>query len=293
MTLIAKYNVAAPRYTSYPTVPAWRNVPTGSEWCEAVKETFSLTNAKDGISLYIHLPFCESLCTYCACNTRITVNHKVEIPYIKALVKEWGLYLNLFGAKPRLKELHLGGGTPTFFHPHNLQLLIESILATVEVPEGHDYSFEGHPSNTTREHLQVLYDLGFRRVSFGVQDFNEKVQEAINRYQSFEQVKKITETARRVGYDSVNFDLVYGLPFQTLESVTRTIEKVNLLAPDRIAFYSYAHVPWIRPGQRKFSENDLPAGEEKLRLYTKALEMFADAGYGEVGMDLQPAERRS
>src|SRR5688500_1509747 len=151
--LIDKYNVAAPRYTSYPTVPYWDNeAPSSKYWQEAVKTTFNLTNKKDGISLYIHLPFCESLCTYCACNTRITVNHKVEGPYIEAVLKEWQLYLNLFDQKPRIKELHLGGGTPTFFSPENLQRLIKGILAPAELCNFFDFSFEGHPANTSAAH---------------------------------------------------------------------------------------------------------------------------------------------
>ncbi len=285
MSLISKYNVAAPRYTSYPTVPAWSKTPDQEEWKQLVKASFTRTNSTNGISLYIHLPFCESLCTYCACNTRITVNHKVEEPYINSVLAEWKLYLNLFDEKPRIKEIHLGGGTPTFFSAENLHRLLSTILNSADICEEHDFSFEGHPANTTFQHLQILYDLGFRRVSFGIQDFDPEVQDVINRYQSYEQVEQVVNHARRVGYTSVNFDLVYGLPLQKLNTIIDTVNQVIRLRPDRIAFYSYAHVPWMRPGQRKFTEKDLPVDEEKRQLYETGLELFQHAGYEDIGLD--------
>jgi oxygen-independent coproporphyrinogen III oxidase len=285
-SLIEKYNVACPRYTSYPAVPHWDNsLFTTEAWKESVKQSFSCQNIEEGISLYIHLPYCESLCTYCGCNTRITVNHAVELPYINAVLAEWKLYLQLFDKIPVIRELHLGGGTPTFFSPENLSLLINGILADAKVSKDHDFSFEGHPGNTTEAHLQALFKLGFRRVSFGIQDFDPVVQDVINRKQSFEDVKQVTSTARRLGYTSVNFDLVYGLPLQTLASVTDTFEKVKLLNPDRIAFYSYAHVPWVKPGQRKFTELDLPSNKEKRKLYEAGRTILETEGYKEIGMD--------
>lgn len=285
MNLISKYNIAAPRYTSYPTVPAWSNPPSQEEWKALVKGSFKKSNSGNGISLYIHLPFCESLCTYCACNTRITVNHKVEDPYIKTLLDEWQLYLGLFDEKPRIREIHLGGGTPTFFSPENLRYLIDSILNTAEICPEHDFSFEGHPANTTRKHLQTLFDLGFRRVSFGIQDFDPKVQDVINRFQSYEQVEHVVNVARDIGYTSVNFDLVYGLPLQKVDTVTSTVNQVIRLNPDRIAFYSYAHVPWVKPGQRKFTEKDLPVDKEKRQLYETGLTLLNLAGYKDIGLD--------
>ncbi len=285
MNLITKYNKPVPRYTSYPTVPYWDKTPTQAEWKHLVKQSFNATNDKNGISLYIHLPFCESLCTYCACNTRITVNHKVEEPYIETLLKEWSLYLNVFGKKPKIKEIHLGGGTPTFFSPDNLYRLISSILISSDVSESAEFSFEGHPGNTSIAHLKTLYDLGFRRVSFGIQDFDDKVQVAINRNQTFEEVKEVIDLSREIGYNSINFDLVYGLPFQTLESVIDTINSVVKLNPDRIAFYSYAHVPWLKPGQRRYTEKDLPSDASKRALYEKGLDIFKKNGFLEIGMD--------
>jgi len=284
MDLVLKYNVQAPRYTSYPTVPYWDNNLTEETWIEHIKKSFIINN-KDGISLYIHLPFCESLCTYCACNTRITVNHKVEASYIETLLKEWQLYLNQFDETPIIKEIHLGGGTPTFFSPQNLKFLINSLLSTAIKANDFDFSFEGHPGNTTKLHLQTLFDLGFTRVSFGVQDFDEKVQDTINRYQTFEEVKFVMETARNIGYTSINIDLVYGLPYQTLESVRSTIEQIITLKPERIAFYSYAHVPWLKPGQRKYTGKDLPVDNYKRQLYEIGKDLFFKSGYLDIGMD--------
>lgn len=285
MSLLSKYNVPAPRYTSYPTVPYWDNLLTQEEWKQSVKASFLKTNDAAGISVYIHLPFCESLCTYCACNTRITVNHAVEDPYIESLLKEWGLYLELFREPPCIKELHLGGGTPTFFSPANLQKLMHGILRGAVVCEDAEFSFEGHPNNTSRQHLEALYNMGFRRVSFGVQDLDEKVQHAINRVQPLENLERAVKDAREIGYTSINFDLVYGLPFQNREGILDTIRSVIRLKPGRIAFYSYAHVPWLKPGQRKFTELDLPDGEQKRELYECGLELFKAAGYHDVGMD--------
>ncbi|WP_299762347.1 oxygen-independent coproporphyrinogen III oxidase [uncultured Pontibacter sp.] len=284
--LIKKYNVPAPRYTSYPTVPFWdKEVPQARQWMEVVKKTFAESNATKGISLYIHLPFCEELCTYCGCNTRITKNHRVEEGYIQAILAEWNLYLRQFNEKPIIRELHLGGGTPTFFKPQNLRKLLEGIYEGAILHPDKEFSFEGHPNNTTADHLQTLFDLGFRRVSYGIQDFDPKVQLTINRIQPIENVKRATEDARRIGYESVNFDLIYGLPYQTPESVGETIEKVAELMPDRIAFYSYAHVPWVKPGQRSYSDKDLPDNTEKRALYELGLAKLKVFGYTGIGMD--------
>ncbi|MCJ8154605.1 oxygen-independent coproporphyrinogen III oxidase [Chryseobacterium sp. SSA4.19] len=286
-SLIDKYNIPGPRYTSYPTVPYWEESSFSPElWKQSVIRSFRESNAEEGISIYIHLPFCEALCTFCACHKRITKQHSVEIPYLESVLKEWQLYLRLFNEKPKLKELHLGGGTPTFFSPQNLKALLEGIFETVEMAEDPEFSFEGHPNNTTREHLETLYGLGFRRVSFGVQDYDPKVQKAINRIQSFEKVKEVTEWAKEIGYRGISHDLVFGLPHQSWEAMENTIRKTMELKPDRLAFYSYAHVPWVKGvGQRGFDENDLPSGEEKRRLYEDGKKLLEDLGYIEVGMD--------
>lgn len=284
--LINKYHVAAPRYTSYPTVPYWDPSPPDiNRWKDSVRFSFDQSNTSNGISLYVHLPFCESLCTYCGCNTRITRNHQVEDPYIVAVLKEWELYREIFGAKPLIREIHLGGGTPTFFCAENLQLLINGLIENSTLHPEAEFSFEAHPNNTTELHLRTLYGLGFRRLSLGIQDFDPKVQLIINRIQSFEQVKMVTELARHIGYHSINYDLIYGLPLQTQEGLGNTIRLVEKLMPDRIAFYSYAHVPWIKPGQRRFTELDLPSVTEKQKLYELGRQMFTAMGYEEIGMD--------
>ncbi|WP_438965354.1 oxygen-independent coproporphyrinogen III oxidase [Flavobacterium sp.] len=286
-TLVQKYNVPGPRYTSYPTVPYWEeDLFSTEQWKSSFVKSFNESNRSEGISLYIHLPFCESLCTFCGCNKRITKRHEVEHPYIDAVLKEWKLYCDLFSEKPIIKEIHLGGGTPTFFSPKNLEHLINGIFERAEKAPQHEFSFEGHPNNTTRLHLQTLYDLGFRRVSFGVQDYSEKVQEAIHRIQPFHNVAKVTFWAKEIGYTSVGHDLIFGLPFQTLDDVLDTIDKTKSLQPDRLAFYSYAHVPWIKGnGQRGFKDEDLPKSDEKRELYEKGKIQLAKNNYIEIGMD--------
>jgi len=280
--LIRKYNVAGPRYTSYPTVPFWTDSPTQEQWLNCVNQQMK---GDRSISLYIHLPFCESLCTYCGCNTRITVNHAVEGPYISALLKEWKMYVDKMDFTPLIKEIHLGGGTPTFFSAENLDRLMSGIFELAEKAEDIECSFEAHPQNTTEDHLKLLYDWGFRRISFGIQDFDPEVQRIINRKQSFEKIRDITNASREIGFTSINYDLIYGLPRQTKASVIDTIEKVKILNPDRIAFYSYAHVPWIKPGQRSFTEKDLPQGIEKSILYEEGKALLEAKGYVEIGMD--------
>ena len=283
--LLDKYNVPVPRYTSYPTVPFWNDVIEKKQWSEVFSAEFLKHNASEGISLYIHLPFCESMCTFCGCNKKITTNHTVEEEYMQALMHEWEIYLSLMDGKPLIKEMHLGGGTPTFFSPANLKKLINGITEKSVIADHPEFSFEGHPNNTTREHLQTLYDIGFRRVSFGVQDNDPEVQRVINRIQPFERVKQVSGWAREIGYQSVNFDLVYGLPKQTLEGMKKTISEVITVKPDRIAFYSYAHVPWASKGQRLFDENDLPGPDLKMDLYKTGSKLSAENGYTDIGMD--------
>nr|VFJ99914.1 MAG: oxygen-independent coproporphyrinogen-3 oxidase [Candidatus Kentron sp. LFY] len=285
--LLDKYNVPGPRYTSYPTVPYWDDRTfTMARWQQVLRHTFHHTNKDQGLGLYIHMPYCENLCTYCGCNKRITKNHEVETPYIDTLLKEWELYRSLFGDAPRIRELHMGGGTPTFFSPENLARLIESLSIDVGITEPHEFAFEANPNFTTKDHLETMFRLGFRRLSLGVEDFDPAVQDVINRIQPFEQVASITNYARDIGYSSLNFDLVYGLPLQQEKSIIHTIDSVNQLRPDRIAFYGYAHVPWIKGvGQRKFSEKDLPSGPQKRALYEIGRKMLEEAGYREIGMD--------
>ncbi len=281
---IKKYNVPVPRYTSYPTVPNWNDQVNKEEklfyFEKAINEL-----GQDGLSIYIHLPFCETLCTYCGCNKYISKSHSVEEKYIQHLLQEWELYQNLIPKRVKISQLHLGGGTPTFFSKENLYQLISTIMNQLEFAENADISVEGHPSYTSFEQLETLRNLGFNRVSFGVQDLDEKVQKVINRIQPIEDVRQVVKWSRELGYESINLDLVYGLPFQTLATLQRTIDEVLALAPDRIANYAYAHVPWKSKSQRLYDENDLPSGEEKRALYERTKEALTAKGYLAIGMD--------
>ena len=285
--LIQKYNIPGPRYTSYPTVPFWNESGIAiDDWIDTTVRSFKESNELEGISIYIHLPFCESLCTFCACHKRITKQHSVEEPYIDTVLKEWDLYCNLLGSRPKIREIHLGGGTPTFFSSENLKKLIDGIFKNADKFADFEFSYEGHPNNTSEEQLQTLYDLGSRRNSFGIQDYDAKVQKAIHRVQSFEQVQKVNDLSRKIGYESISHDLIFGLPFQTERSIRDTIEKTIALKPDRIAYYSYAHVPWIKGvGQRGFDDKDLPKDNEKRHLYELGKQLLFDNGYIEIGMD--------
>jgi len=283
-SLIEKYDIPCPRYTSYPTVPYWEDNLTAEAWQDSVQMTFERSRQK-GISLYLHLPFCEKLCTYCGCNKRITANHAVEEPYMETLLQEWELYRNILGTTPTIAEMHLGGGTPTFFSAECLQQLIQGILEKSAIGLKPEFSLEVHPNYTTKEQLRVLYDLGFRRLSVGIQDFDPKVQHIINRPQTFEQTKRVFDQARTLGYHSINADIIYGLPLQTAASIRMTIERVRELRPERIAFYSYAHVPWKSPAQRRYTEADLPQAAEKRALYELGRDLLLQAGYQEIGMD--------
>ncbi|NJK82882.1 MAG: oxygen-independent coproporphyrinogen III oxidase [Saprospiraceae bacterium] len=281
--LLEKYDVPAPRYTSYPTVPHWNSqAPAMVQW---LQQTQLALGVSPEISLYIHLPFCENLCTYCGCSKRITKNHKVERPYVESLLQEWQLYLDAFPFKPSIKEIHLGGGTPTFFEPEHLRKLFVGLLRGAKVAQDYQFSFEAHPNNTTYEHLHTLHQLGFNRISIGVQDFDDYILKTINRLQTTEDVIRVTEQARKLGYSSINYDLVYGLPFQTRKQIMHTIRKVKELQPDRIAFYSYAHVPWVSPSQRAYSEKDIPVGATKRSLYELGSRLLSQIGYSSIGMD--------
>jgi oxygen-independent coproporphyrinogen-3 oxidase len=284
-SLANKYNKPVPRYTSYPTVPYWYEPFSLADWLPALQQQFEASNQSHGISLYVHLPFCESLCTYCGCNKKITTNHRVEQVYLETLLKEWRMYLELLGARPHIREMHFGGGTPTFFSPVNLRKLVDSIFEQAVRHPQFEFSIEGHPNNTTTPHLETLHSLGFRRISYGVQDNDPEVQHIINRIQPLEKVRRATEEARSVGFLSVNYDLVYGLPRQSMQGLRQTVQDVIALRPDRIAFYSYAHVPWTSRGQRLFDENDLPSASEKLALYLEGRKLLTDAGYTDIGMD--------
>jgi oxygen-independent coproporphyrinogen-3 oxidase len=284
--LFAKYDVPVPRYTSYPTVPEWSATPTTDQWTDSM--TAALGRADATLSLYVHLPFCESLCTFCGCNTVITRDHGRSEPYVDLLLRELDLYLArvpALASRP-VCQMHLGGGTPTFSSPETLARLIDGIFArltrTTSVFEG---SVEADPRVTSAAHLDTLASRGFTRLSLGVQDFNAETQHLVNRLQPEALVAHLVERARAAGYESINFDLIYGLPAQTADTMHDTASRVIGLAPDRMAVYSFARVPWIKPQQRKFKDEQVPVGAEKRALYDAIRRPLLDHGYIELGMD--------
>jgi oxygen-independent coproporphyrinogen-3 oxidase len=283
--LIAKYDIAGPRYTSYPTVPYWESTPGETQWLDHIARALE-HGAGQRAALYVHIPFCRTLCTFCGCNTRITRSHSFVMPYVHALHAELDLYLRPLGrARLELGELHLGGGTPTFLNAEELEALLSGLFARARFAAGAIGSIEVDPRVTDAGQLSVLARHGFRRISLGVQDFDPTVQDIVNRVQSEARVAQVSRDARALGFDSVSFDLIYGLPLQTLASVEATMDAVCRLRPDRIALYGYAHVPWIRPGQRRFTEADVPQGERKRELYELGRERLAREGYRELGLD--------
>ncbi|MEO6850367.1 MAG: oxygen-independent coproporphyrinogen III oxidase [Mucilaginibacter sp.] len=282
--LLDKYDVPTPRYTSYPTVPYWDLKTINQQiWERSVLDTFKTEQGE--LCIYVHLPFCENLCTFCACNKRITRNHQVEDPYISAVLKEWDMYKALLPSIPIIKEIHLGGGTPTFFNPENLVRLIDGLKSGAAISNAHEFSVEVHPNYTTEDHIEQLSFVGFNRISLGIQDFDPIVQFAINRIQSFEKTKEVVDWARKYHYQSVNVDLIYGLPHQTVDCIEHSVNLVKALSPDRIAFYSYAHVPWKSKSQRRYTESDLPIASEKWAMYNCGRKLLEEAGFETIGMD--------
>lgn len=283
--LFEKYDVPAPRYTSYPTVPYWEAAPSEEQWFDDLLDCSG--RAGSTWSMYLHLPFCESRCAFCGCNTMWTSDHSLEKPYVEALCAELQLYLDRVPSlkKKPLRQLHLGGGSPTFFGSESLESLLSSLLTNITVDqENFDASVEVNPRFTSHEQLRVLSGFGFRRLSIGVQDFDEKVQEAVRRPQPPAMTSELADFARSIGFASVNFDLIFGLPFQTPQSMKATANRTIELRPDRIALYSLALVPWIKPAHKELAET-APRGPEKRALYELCRQSFLEAGYIEIGMD--------
>lgn len=284
--LFEKYDVQVPRYTSYPPIPSWRDDLTGPMWTQHLGQ--ALGNDETSWSLYIHLPFCETQCSFCACNNVITSNHSHEDQYLAAVHKEWAAYTQLVPAlkSRKIRQLHLGGGSPTFFSAQNLRRLLTPIMNDLVInPTQFEGAIEIDPRRCTLEQLQTLKDFGFNRLSMGVQDFDPDVQEYVRRVQPFEMVQKAVENGRSLGFPSINFDLIYGLPGQTERSIKDTAEKTVLLRPDRIALYSLAVVPWLKPAQNRFKKMELCQGYKKRRLFEIARKVFLKAGYIELGID--------
>ena len=271
--LLAKYDVPGPRYTSYPSVPYWETAPDEAQWIERLWQALDASRGADvaqgvahGAGLYVHIPFCQSLCTFCGCNTRITRSHSIVGPYIDALLAEFDLYRQRLGvSRLSVSELYLGGGTPTFLTQAELTRLLEGLFARVQPAADLSATVEIDPRVTQAEQLELLARFGFRHLSAGVQDFDPRVQAIVNREQSEHQTRDMMAVARRLGFQTVSLDLIHGLPLQSAASINMTMDTVSRLRPDRIALYAYAHVPWIKPGQRRFTETNCPKKNSAVR----------------------------
>jgi oxygen-independent coproporphyrinogen III oxidase len=284
--LIAKYDVAGPRYTSYPTADRFVEAFAADEYAQALAQRRSGAAALAlPLSLYVHIPFCESLCYYCACNKVITKHHDRAAAYLRYLSREVDLHTAQMGMGQAVSQLHLGGGTPTFLSDAELGELMTMLRRSFQFAAGGEYSIEVDPRTIDPARLDTLAELGFNRLSFGVQDFDPTVQKAVHRVQPAEQVFSLVAAARARGFESINIDLIYGLPQQSPESFDRTLAQVNALRPDRIALYAYAHLPERFKPQRRIATGSLPSAASKVSMLSRSLAAFMAAGYVYVGMD--------
>lgn len=284
--LLSRFDVPGPRYTSYPTADRFVEAFDQADHIQALTQRQNGTFGKpSALSLYVHIPFCESLCYYCACNKIITKHKERSAQYLTYLSKELDLHTRHLGRGQAVSQLHLGGGTPTFMSDDELRQLMAMLRAHFSLVPGGEYSVEVDPRTVDDGRLAVLAELGFNRLSFGVQDFDSAVQKAIHRIQPAEQVFKLVQASRRLGFESVNVDLIYGLPLQTPESFERTLSQVQQLRPDRIALYAYAHLPERFKPQRRIHAEDLPAGGQKVAMLARSIDALTDAGYVYIGMD--------
>jgi oxygen-independent coproporphyrinogen-3 oxidase len=279
--ILEKYNKPGPRYTSYPTAPVWKDDFGPGD----LEEYYARAEAEETpLSLYMHLPFCESLCLFCACNVSIQKDKSVTVPYLAALKEEIEHVSKHVSKKRPVIQFHWGGGTPTYLSPAQMEDLFRYARERFSFATDAEIGIEVDPRVTNRAHLETLRRLGFNRLSMGIQDFQPKVQETIRRVQPYEMTRDLILAARELGFESLNVDLIYGLPYQTAEGFRHTIEQVLTLVPDRVAMFSYAHVPWLKKQQGSFAEH-LPTGREKFRIFRAGLERFLDAGYLYIGMD--------
>ena len=280
--LLKKYNVPGPRYTSYPTVPAWTTEVSASDY----RENLAKLKDNEPLSLYFHLPFCEKLCHFCGCMQVITSDHSRSRTYTDILLQEIDRVASSISASSKqVVQLHFGGGTPNFLQPGEMREIMQAIRRNFSIAAHAEIAIEMHPRTSTQAFCEVLAELGFNRISLGVQDFDPKVQTLINRHQTYEMTEAMLSSLRALGFRSFNFDLIYGLPGQSLATWQKTLQQVVALRPDRLAVYSYAHVPWVRPVQRSFRDEDLPTPELKLKLFEAAYETFLQKSYRAIGMD--------
>ena len=284
--LLTRFDVPGPRYTSYPTADRFVEAFGEADYLQALDQRKNSAIGKaTPLSLYVHIPFCESLCYYCACNKIITKHKDRAATYLRYLTREVELHTAHLGMGQSVSQLHLGGGTPTFLSDGELRELMHMLRRHFEFVPGGEYSVEVDPRTVDEQRLAVLAELGFNRLSFGVQDFDPAVQKAVHRVQPAQQVFDLVAAARRLGFESVNVDLIYGLPLQTPESFERTLAQVNELRPDRIALYAYAHLPERFKPQRRIHAAELPSGGAKVAMLSRSLDAFTEAGYVYIGMD--------
>ena len=283
LALLPRYATDGPRYTSYPTAPVWSEDYGPDDYRADLADKDA--EASDGLSLYVHVPFCESLCHFCACNKLITREHGRAGPYLDAICREIAAVRSALRVPRRATQLHWGGGTPTWLAPAEIRRLHAALVDAFPLTATAEVSIEVDPRVTTREHVETLADCGFRRISLGVQDFEPAVQRAVHRDQPADVTARLVAWSRNAGFDSVNFDLIYGLPYQTVESFSRTLDTLFAMGPDRIALYSYAHVTWLAKQQRGFERKDLPDPATKLAIMLMAIRRFLAEGYRFVGLD--------
>ncbi len=284
--LLRRFDIPGPRYTSYPTADRFVEAFTAADYGQALAQRRTgPAGLTLPLSLYVHIPFCESLCYYCACNKIITKHHDRSAQYLRYLSREVDLHTAQLGLGQAVTQLHLGGGTPTFLSDDELKELMAMLRRSFAMAPGGEYSIEVDPRTVDEKRLNNLAELGFNRLSFGVQDFDPEVQKAVHRIQPAEQVFKLVEQARGIGFDSINVDLIYGLPKQTPESFARTLAQISELRPDRIALYAYAHLPERFKPQRRILSTELPGAPSKVAMLSQSLDAFSDAGYVYVGMD--------
>ncbi|MFO1463976.1 MAG: oxygen-independent coproporphyrinogen III oxidase [bacterium] len=282
LALLHKYNMPGPRYTSYPTVPAWHESVGVSDYRRSLRRL----RPGERLSLYFHLPFCERLCHFCGCMRVITKDHSRSKPYVEVLLAELDrVAAELPPGVREVSQVHFGGGTPNFLQPEEMTAIVERLRGHFQFLPDAEWAIEMHPRTSTPAFCEALARLGFNRISLGVQDFDPKVQTLINRNQSYEVTAEMVGLLRRLGFTSFNFDLIYGLPGQSFAGWEKTLQQTLGLRPDRLAVYSYAHVPWKSPVQRSFQDSDLPPPGMKLELFQKAYETFTQNGYRPIGMD--------
>jgi oxygen-independent coproporphyrinogen-3 oxidase len=280
--LLEKYSKPGPRYTSYPTAPYFHTGFREADWVEEVQTS---QDPARGLSLYVHIPFCDTLCYYCGCNMVATGDYSKATTYLGFLEQELDRIAALTDPRRQVRQLHWGGGTPTFLRPDDIRRLLDLIRARFNIAADAEMGCETDPRELTREHLVALRDAGFNRLSIGVQDLDEQVQKAVNRVQPEELIRRVYGWARELGFSSINMDLIVGLPHQTLESFAHTLDRVLPWAPDRFAIFAYAHVPWMKKHQKLIAESELPSFAARLDLQQLIHERLGAAGYLNVGMD--------